>query len=295
VSPAGRITNESQTAYALAICFDILESDQLRRAGERLAQLVREAGFCVATGFAGTPFVAHALTLTGHLEVAYKLMLNEECPSFLYPLTHGATTTWERWDAIQPDGSLNSTGMTSLNHYALGAVADWLHKVVGGLAPAEPGYRSLLIAPRPGGGLRHARAVKDTPQGRVSVSWLDAGGTRSIEVEIPDGVTAKVVLPDDPEARVENMGAGTHRWSYQPLPVQEIGPDLYTPLKALKLMPQWGDVVAVFHRHIPEMAKAGDRLDLAAFGSNLHELLAVSPLADTLRPDLLEALGHPAQ
>jgi hypothetical protein len=119
-----------------AIVFGLLDEPLRQRAGDRLAALVTEADHRIATGFAGTPFVLDALTATGHLDVAYRL-LQRECPSWLYPVTMGATTIWERWDSMLPDGSINPGQMTSFNHYALGAVADWMHRVIGGEAPAE--------------------------------------------------------------------------------------------------------------------------------------------------------------
>ena len=154
-----------------------------QRAGDRLAELVRADGHRIGTGFAGTAFVLDALTTTGHLEEAYALLTQTECPSWLYPVTMGATTVWERWDSMLPDGSVNPGAMTSFNHYALGSVADWLHRTIGGLAPLEPGYRRFRVAPRPGGGLIHAATSLETPYGagagRLAGRWRtphDHGG-----------------------------------------------------------------------------------------------------------------------
>jgi alpha-L-rhamnosidase len=139
-TPDGLMTSDAETAYALAIEFALLTSDeQRRRAGVRLAELVRESGYHIATGFVGTPIVCDALSRAGEVDVAYNLLLQRECPSWLYPVTMGATTIWERWDSMRPDGTINPGEMTSFNHYALGAVADWLQRSVGGLAPAAPG------------------------------------------------------------------------------------------------------------------------------------------------------------
>ena len=292
VTPAGRLANETQTAYALAICFDLLEGDEVQRAGERLAQLVAAGAFKVATGFAGTPFVAHALTRANQVGTAYRLLLEEECPSFLYPLSQGATTTWERWDAIQPDGSLNSTGMTSLNHYALGAVADWLHHVVGGLSPAAPGYAALRIAPRPGGGLSSAKVVKETPRGRASVWWTDQDRVRRLEVVVPDGVAAEVVLPDHPEGRVEHVRGGAHAWQYSPRVPCDDFPNLQTPLKVLKKLPLWPDIVAVFHKHIPALARLPKGIELSDFGETLQVLVdSQFDAGDVMTPELVAVLG----
>ena len=171
----GHVESDSATAYALAIAFGLLDDADLQRAGDRLAELVRAAGHRISTGFAGTPFVNDALTMTGHLDDAYALLLQREAPSWLYAVTMGATTIWERWDSMLPDGSINPGEMTSFNHYAFGAVADWMHRTVGGLAPLEAGYRRILVAPQPGGGLTWAQTSLETPHGRAVVRW-DAEG-----------------------------------------------------------------------------------------------------------------------
>ncbi len=208
VDAEGRITSDAPTVYALAISFGLLDAGQRDLAGARLAELVVEGGHHIQTGFAGTPFVSDALTTTGHLDDAYRLLLQQECPSWLYPVTMGATTIWERWDSMLPDGTINPGQMTSFNHYALGAVVDWMHRTVGGLAPLEPGYSRVLVAPQPGGGLTWARAALATRHGRVAVAWaLDGTDGLRLEVELPDGVTALVRLPDGQETE---LGAGRH-------------------------------------------------------------------------------------
>ncbi len=221
VTPAGRLADQSATGHALAICFGLFDGDEESRAGDRLAGIVERADHRISTGFAGTPYVTEALSRTGHLDTAYALLLQTECPSFLYPVTMGATTIWERWDAIRPDGSLHRTGMTSLNHYALGAVASWMHRVVAGLSPVAPGYRSMRIAPHPGGGLTHAAATHDTPHGRARAAWqLRPDGRLVVEASIPEGTTAEVVLPQHPDSLVEQVGPGDHTWDYEPVDLE---------------------------------------------------------------------------
>ena len=208
VLPDGRMTSDAQTAYALAISFDLIaDPSQRAAAGRRLAELVAEAGNRISTGFVGTPLVSDALTLTGGQATAYDLLLERECPSWLYQVDMGATTIWERWDAMLPDGTVNPGTMTSFNHYALGAVADWLHRVVAGLAPASPGYRTITFAPRPGGGLTHASARHLSPYGEVSIAWHLDGGELVIATTVPTGTTATLDLPGR-DAVVQ--GPGTH-------------------------------------------------------------------------------------
>ncbi len=164
VADDGTIRSDCTTVYTLAIVFGLLDEEQTAFAGERLAQLVAKSGHRISTGFAGTPFITDALTLTGHVDDAYQLLLQRECPSWLYPVTMGATTVWERWDSMLPDGTINPGDMTSFNHYALGAVADWMHRTIGGLSATEPGYAAVRVAPRPGGGLTWAETALETAQ-----------------------------------------------------------------------------------------------------------------------------------
>jgi alpha-L-rhamnosidase len=151
VTPAGRVVGDTATAYALVLQFALLPSaEQRQHAAERLVALVRGSGYHISTGFVGTPLICDALCSVGEHRAAYRLLLQRENPSWLYPVTMDATTIWERWDSLLPDGSVNPGEMTSFNHYSLGAVADWLHRTVGGLAPAAPGYRLIDIQPHPG-------------------------------------------------------------------------------------------------------------------------------------------------
>ena len=205
----GRLTSDSQTAYAIAIGFGLLgDASLVQRAGDRLAELVRDNGYRIGTGFVGTPLICDALTNTGHVADAYRLLTQTQCPSWLYPVTRGATTVWERWDSLRPDGTLNPNGMTSFNHVALGSVADWLHREVAGLTPAEPGYRKIAFRPRPGGGLTSASASHQTPWGLAAISWRITGEELRVDMIIPPNCTATAELPGrDP---VE-LPAGTHR------------------------------------------------------------------------------------
>jgi alpha-L-rhamnosidase len=191
----GRVFSDCTTVYALAIVFGLLDEADEAVAGDRLAELSAEAGYRISTGFAGTPFITDALTKTGHLDDAYKLLLEKECPSWLYPVTMGATTVWERWDSMLPDGTINPGEMTSFNHYALGAVADWMHRVVGGLSPLAPGYSKVLIAPQPGGGLTEAETTLETAHGRIAVKWVLDGDQLTVDTDIPAGVDGVFRLP----------------------------------------------------------------------------------------------------
>ncbi len=211
VTPSGRLVSDSETAHALAIRFDLVPPGPQRdRIDARLGHLVRTAGHHITTGFAGTPIITDALCDSGAVDDAYALLLQEEPLSWLYAVTVGATTVWERWDGLRPDGSLNPGEMNSFNHYALGSVADWLHRSVAGLAPDAPGYRRLLVRPLPGPGITSAAARLDTPHGRAEVSWHLDGDELELRVVVPPNSDAEVHVPGWSEP-VE-VGSGTHTW-----------------------------------------------------------------------------------
>jgi alpha-L-rhamnosidase len=296
VTARGRLLSDSATAYALALQFALLRDEEQRRhAGWRLADIIREHGYHISSGFVGTPLLCDALCGAGEYDSAFRLLTQRECPSWLYPVTMGATTIWERWDSLRPDGSINPGEMTSFNHYALGAVADWLHRTVAGLAPSAPGYRQLEIGPRPGGGLTWARARHRTPYGMAEVAWRIEAGQITIEAVVPPNATARVALPGTEQASFE-VGAGAHRWSYQ-YPLPEVRPpalSLASPLGEILEEPEaLRAVIRVLQRHLPEAAavmEAEARIPWNR-GRTLREALLLLPNADAVLADLREALN----
>ncbi|WP_405529013.1 glycoside hydrolase family 78 protein [Streptomyces canus] len=205
----------TQTGCALALAFGIAPAAERAAVGEALATLVRAKSGRIATGFLGTPFVLPALAGTGHTPEAYQLLLNTECPGWLYQVERGATTMWERWDAIRPDGTIDTEKaghMLSFNHYAYGAVAAWLYQTVAGLRAATPGYRTVDIAPRPGGGLTSANASVVTPYGPASVAWSINGATLTVEISLPPGTTGRFSAPEGWRCPtgVGRLGSGHH-------------------------------------------------------------------------------------
>ncbi|TPX16387.1 uncharacterized protein E0L32_004036 [Thyridium curvatum] len=236
LTPSGNIMSNTQTAIALALQFGLYRGPAQRRTASRaLSKLVRTAFFHVSTGFAGTPAVLPALAGPARQpQLAYRMLLEKACPSWLYPVTMGATTTWERWDSMLPDGSVNPGRMTSFNHYALGAAADWLHGCVGGLAPLGAGWRVALVRPVPGGNLTHAEARFDGPYGLLRCAWRvtaspaaassAAAGEAArfeMELEVPPNSSAKVILPcdwitdpgDEAEEAFTLVGSGVHHFA----------------------------------------------------------------------------------
>ena len=173
----------------------------------------------LTTGFLGTPYLTWALSENGQLETAYELLLQETCPSWLYPVLRGATTIWERWDGIFPNGAINRGGindptdMCSFNHYAYGAIGDWMYKVIAGINYIEdkPGYKSILIKPQPGGGLTHVNASLKSRYGLIKSSWKIENGTFTLNIVIPPNTTATVKLPDNSEDKI--IGSGSYQYS----------------------------------------------------------------------------------
>lgn len=215
----GRIVSDAQTAYAMAIAYDLVDADTRSAMGNRLAELVQRADFHVGTGFVGTPIIADALTDTGHADVAGRLLLQTGVPSWLYAVTMGATTVWERWDSMLPDGTINPGQMTSFNHYAFGAVADWMYRRLAGLAPDSPGYRRLRIAPVLIAGLDRVWARHETPYGMAEAGWTESAGQIQVRAVVPANTTAVVVLPGTDPVEV---GSGTHEWTISdPRPAQD--------------------------------------------------------------------------
>ena len=199
VTPNGRLVANTQTAYTLALAFDLLDEDQAKKAAGYLAGDVESFGH-ITTGFLGTPLISLTLTDWGRNDLAYNLINRKDYPSWLYPVTMGATTIWERWDGQKPDSSFQDPGMNSFNHYAYGAIGKWLYQVVAGIGIDEnnPGYKHVLIQPRPGGGLTSARATHNSMYGTIISGWTLEGETMTMEVEIPVNTSATIHIPGGP-------------------------------------------------------------------------------------------------
>lgn len=198
VTPAGKIAVPSQTAHVLALQFDLLDATARTRAVDQLAKLVKEAGNHLTTGFVGTPYLNPVLSDAGLHDLAYTLLFQEDYPSWLYQVTQGATTVWEHWDGIKEDGSLWSADMNSFNHYAYGAIGEWLYRYVAGIRSDEhqPGFRMVHIEPQPGPGLDWVEASLETMYGQVASSWHRlAEGEMEIRVHIPTNTRGTVRLP----------------------------------------------------------------------------------------------------
>lgn len=196
VAPSGRLVSHTQTAYSLALAFDLLPQDLVPKAAKFLADDVKKMGH-LTTGFVGTPLLCKTLSANGYDELAFMLLNRKDYPSWLYPVTQGATTIWERWDGQKPDGTFQDVGMNSFNHYAYGAIGEWLYRYVAGMDidTENPGYKHILLAPHPGGGLTNAGVEFNSIYGKVKSAWKLEGSDFVYEVTVPANTTATVTLP----------------------------------------------------------------------------------------------------
>lgn len=203
----GRVKNATQTACVLALYFDI--TDERAATAAQLNELVKRAGH-LETGFVGTPYLLHALSDNGYAETAYDLLLRREYPSWLYPISKGATTVWEHWDGIKPDGTMWSTDMNSFNHYAYGAVADWMYGAAAGINsdPDRPGFEHIIFRPVTDRRLDFVKASIDTRRGTVASEWRRENGRIKYIFTVPEGCCASAVIGGEKH----EVGAGTHEF-----------------------------------------------------------------------------------
>lgn len=197
-TPNGGLCMDTQTGYLTAIVFGLYEGEeQKKRLGEKLEERLRKDGYQLKTGFVGTPALLPALSMTGRQELAYRILLDTSCPGWLYPVTMGATTMWERWDSIRPDGHISDTGMNSLNHYANGSVMEWLYGYMAGIRQQEGsvGYRRVEICPGVHPALKSVSVRLDTAMGCYGLDWRIQEGNLEISLDIPFGGEARVTLP----------------------------------------------------------------------------------------------------
>lgn len=229
VTGSGRVKGDTQTAYVLALSMDLLADSDRAPAAARLVELIKSKEWHLSTGFLGTPRLLPVLTATGHTDVAYRLLVQRSFPSWGYQIDKGATTMWERWDSIKPDGSFQDAGMNSFNHYAYGSVGEWMYTNISGIAPADPGFRKILVRPRPGGGVTEARSTFDALYGPVTTHWKTGPEGFRLTLTLPANTTAEVWIPADKRTHVTHDAAeflrmedgcavfaaasGTHRFS----------------------------------------------------------------------------------
>jgi alpha-L-rhamnosidase len=204
----GRLTVETQTAYLLALAFNLVPENVRARVAEHLVENIKALDWHLSTGFIGISHLNPQLTFAGHADVAYRLLLRDDYPSWLYPVKHGATTIWERWNGwTEKDGFFNPQ-MNSFNHYSLGSVGEWLFRHVAGieLDPEVSGFQRFVLRPFIGPGLDFVRASYHTLHGEIRSDWKHAGKKLTWTVHVPTNTTARVFVPSDPGTEVSEGG-----------------------------------------------------------------------------------------
>ena len=209
---SGKAKDEFQTAYVLPLYLNMFPENVKAKAAENLVKLVEKNDYKIGTGFPGTPYILFALADSGHADTAFKMLLNTQCPSWLYEVRVGATTVWERWDGLDengecPIGDDGTDQMISYNHYASGAVGAFLYRRVLGVEPVLPGYKLFKFAPLVGGGLTEADGTVGTPYGEIKAAWHIENGEMTAEITVPMGTACTVTLPGGVE---QNLSGGSY-------------------------------------------------------------------------------------
>jgi alpha-L-rhamnosidase len=253
MSPSGRLAVTTQTAYVLALYMDIVPDDFREKTALALRMKLKESNYHLRTGFIGTPFLCQVLSETGSNDIAYRLLLQEEFPSWLYEVNMGATTVWERWNSIYPDGTISDTGMNSLNHYAYGSIIEWLYRNAAGIKALEnvPGFRRFRLAPQSDKSLKKLDAEFDSSAGLIRSAWTyHDNGELEVRLTVPIGSVAEFVLPDSADKTVKELGPGKYHYRYVPQSASRRPLDADTPVSEIYKYPQ---AVRVFEEEFPSL------------------------------------------
>ncbi len=206
VTPAGRVGTNSQTSYVLALMFNLLPQNLREKSARFLVEDIKSRENHLSTGFLGTVYLCHVLSANGYTDAAYDLLLQESYPSWLYPVKMGATTIWERWDGQKTDSTFQDPGMNSFNHYAYGAIGDWMYRVSAGIETGDPGYKHLIIQPHPSKKLSYSKASFEGAYGSVASGWERKENKIIVTVKIPANTTALIILPAGSASNVTESG-----------------------------------------------------------------------------------------
>jgi len=246
-TPGGNLCVDTQTAYVLALHYGVYRNEEKLLQGFR-RRLQRDF-YRITCGFTGTPLILSALMDHGMEEEAFRMLLTEEFPGWLYAVNLGATTIWERWNSLNPDGSMSGTGMNSLNHYAYGSVCEAIYSRVMGLRCGAPGWKRAIVSPHISARLGHAELRYASAAGVWECGWrISPEGSVTLRLTVPEGAEADVTLPDHPEGLRQTVGAGEHTWTWRPLR------DVLHPFSRHSLM---GDLMedpraaALMQKHMP--------------------------------------------
>lgn len=282
----GRIVSETQTGAILSLYFNLAREKDRKRILKTLLTNIENHKNHLSTGFVGTPYICHALSENGAHEMAATLFMKEDYPSWLYAVNMGATTIWERWNSIKPDGTFDESGMNSLNHYAYGSVGDWMYRKVAGLSQLEPGYKKFQVKPMFVKGIEECGTEFESVYGKIVTNTSCKNGKIHVHVEVPANTTAVIVLPEKEE--VHEVGSGVYDYEY----------DTETSLvvERFSMDSTLGEIVAeplaveMFNQMAPGMLE-GPMIEFA-YGMTLAELLGAAPQAKPMYEAVVNALNQ---
>ena len=282
----GRIVSETQTGAILSLYFNLAREKDRKRILNTLLTNIANHKNHLATGFVGTPYICHTLSENGEHEMAATLFMKEDYPSWLYAVNMGATTIWERWNSIKPDGTFDESGMNSLNHYAYGSVGDWMYRKVAGLSQLEPGYKKFQVKPMFVKGIEEWGTEFESVYGKIVAKTSCKNGKIHVHVEVPANTTAVIILPEKEE--VQEVGSGVYDYEYETqtcLAVERFSMD--STLGEIVAEPL---AVEMFNQMAPGMLE-GPMIQFA-YGMSLAELIGAAPQAKPLYEAVVNALNQ---
>ena len=282
----GRIVSETQTGAILSLYFNLAREKDRKRILNTLITNIANHKNHLATGFVGTPYICHTLSENGEHEMAATLFMKEDYPSWLYAVNMGATTIWERWNSIKPDGTFDESGMNSLNHYAYGSVGDWMYRKVAGLSQLEPGYKKFQVKPMFVKGIEEWGTEFESVYGKIVANTSCENGKIHVHVEVPANTTAVIILPEKEE--VHEVGSGVYDYEY--------ATETCLAVERFSMDSTLGEIVAeplaveMFNQMAPGMLE-GPMIQFA-YGMTLAELLGAAPAAKPMYEAVVNALNQ---
>ena len=286
VTKTGRLVSETQTAMVLALHFGLVEEKDMAAIAERLEQNIAAHKTHLTTGFIGTPYLCLVLSDNGRHDLAGKLLLQEENPGWLYEVKMGATTVWERWNSIIPDGSFNPANMNSLNHYAYGSIGNWLYTRLSGLRLVEPGYKKFAVAPQFIKGITHAELSYESVYGTIRTAWRCEKGTITVDLTVPANTTALLTLPEKDETVM--LGSGSYHYKYAT--ETRLEQDRYTLERPLYVMLEHPAARPLLEQYMPQMLD-NPMLEYV-MNEPISALLSYAPGAKPLYEMILKAMNE---
>lgn len=282
----GRIVSETQTGCVLSLYFNLAREKDRDKILDTLLANIRNHKNHLTTGFVGTPYLCHALSENGAHETAATLFMREDFPSWLYSVNRGATTIWERWNSIMPDGSFETSGMNSLNHYAYGSIGDWMYRKIAGINQTEPGYRKFLVRPMFVKGIDEVEASLESPYGKIVSAWSCKNKKIHVRVEVPPNTSAVIYLPE--KAGVLEVGSGIHEYEYAT--ETSLRMDRFSMDSNLGEIREQPLAVEMINQYAPGMLD--NPMIEYAYAMTLSELLGTAPDAKPLFEAIVKALNQ---